>query len=203
MMTLSTPNDRTRPSGSPDSWVLWVDGSGGFLIVDQHEVSIGGPASEQEATIGVQADLHRREAALTRSQGEYRIEPLDGTVTVDGQVITRAVSLRAGDPFTLGRHVRFWFHQPHPLSASAKLSVEPRTRLRPHVDAVLWLDDTLVIGPSEDCHVRVPHAEGALVLMRRGAVWQVKPTAGEAHWRPLTPGRRLDGLGISMTLEPR
>ncbi|WP_157609843.1 hypothetical protein [Roseimaritima ulvae] len=202
-MTLSTPNDQVRHSGSPDSWVLWVDGSGGFLIVDQSQVTIGGPASEREATIGVQADLHRREAALSRHRGEYRIEPLDGRVSIAEQMITETVSLRAGEPFTLGSHVRFWFHQPHPLSASAKLSVEPRTRLRPHVDAVLWLDDTLVLGPSDDCHVQVPHAEGPLVLMRRGARWQVKPTVGKVAWRALTPGRRLDGLGISMTLEPR
>ncbi len=205
-----------RPGDAPQAWLLWVDGAGGFLILLTSEVSIGGPASEDQAMIGVQADLHRREAQVLRSGGEYFVQALDGAVSVEGQ--NRAdqdrqpLALRSRDTFTLGRDTEVLFARPHPLSASARLSLAGHGRLRPHVDAVLLLDDTLIVGPTDDCHVRVPHAEGALVLVRQPRQWQLKPLLGpgiqssgtqsSGQWQTLTPGQRFEQFGVAMTVEP-
>ncbi len=211
MMTLPTANDSPGPTASPRSWLLWVDGGGGFLLLDQPRFLLGGPASggsngvavddDGQTVVAVQADLRRREAELSRHSGRYVLAPRDGRVQMGPQRIHESAFLRSDDRFQLGSGVAFHFDVPHPLSGSARLRVDRRTRFRPHVDAVLWLDDTLVLGPTDDCHVRVSHAEGPLVMMRRQDAWQVKPVAAGESWRALTPGRRLEGLGISFLLE--
>jgi len=184
-----------------DRWMLWVDGAGGFMIIASPSVTIGGPASESEAMVSVQADLHRREASLQRQHGEYSIGAIDGTVEVGGQAVTGSVQLRSGESFVLAGTTTFAFQRPHPLSASARLTVGSRTRLRPHADGILLLDDTLVIGATDDCHIPAVHAEGTLVLVQRAGAWQCKATNGKATWQPLELGQRCDLLGVSMTME--
>lgn len=217
-------DDRSPGTAAAPRWLLWVDAAGGFLVLGGQCWAIGGPADEAQAAICVQADLRRQHAQLARVGRDYGLYPAAGNITYparpcpDGMPAAGTVAaeqrrepvpLRCSDRFLLGRSVGFHFVQPSPLSSSARLSVDPPHRLRPHVDAVLLWADTLVVGPTLDCHVVVPHARAALVLLQRDGQWIAKVSgppdlAGGklTDIQPLIAGQRLQQSGISLTLEP-
>lgn len=101
--------------------------------------------------------------------------------------------------------MHFEFCCPHPLSTSARLTVEPRFRFRPHADAVLMLADTLLIGVARSCHIVAAHAEQTNVLFRRGEDWLCKAMGtgagvdGGVH--RVEPGQRMEFGGVSFTVE--
>lgn len=237
-MPLFTTDDRgdgRRPDAAAEPrWLLWVDAAGGYLVLGGQCWTIGGPSSEAEAAICVQADLRRQHAQLARAGRDYALYPAAGGIRlldtgnplrpgdaagspVGGRSRSNAapaaqrcepVPLRCSDRFQLGRSVGFHFVQPSPLSGSARLTVDAPHRLRPHVDAVLLWADTLVIGPTLDCHVVVPHAEGPIVLLQRRGAWIAKVSGGPqpegdaSDTVRLVMGERVQQRGISMTLEP-
>ncbi|QDS91378.1 hypothetical protein FF011L_01070 [Roseimaritima multifibrata] len=209
MHSHSLSTEPSNQSGQPDRWALWVDGAGGFLLITSLSATIGGPASDDEAMIAVQADLRRREALITRSNGQYQVQAVDGRVAPSASASGNresaspqaVVSLRPEDSFVLGDGVPFKFRLPNPLSGSARLTVDRRYRFRSHVDAILLIDDTLVIGPSADCHIQVPHAAGKLVLMPKENAWQIKPAVAGTQWQNLQCGTRWHDFDLSMTLE--
>lgn len=199
-MALSRPDEPAAVDAASPA-ILWVDGVGGFLLWTASRAVIGGPAAEADGTIAVGADLRRREAILERTEAGYGLRPADGRVSLAERTLERAVTLRDGETFTLGRSTRFTFGKPQPLSGSARLSVLPPARFRGHIDAVLMVDDTLLVGPRDDCHVVAPQAEGKLVLMRRQGTWQVKNMMGSGVWQPLTAGQAFREASVSMSLE--
>ena len=230
----SDESDGRRPGAAAGSrWLLWVDAAGGYLVLGGQCWTIGGPASEAEAAICVQADLRRQHAQLARAGRDYALYPAAGGITYPADAADslrppgaanspaadwsrngaahrcEPVPLRCSDRFLLGRSVGFHFVQPSPLSSSARLAVDPPHRLRPHVDGVLLWADTLVIGPTLDCHVVVPHAEGPIVLLQRDGRWLAKGSGGSlpsegngAETVRLVMGERVQQRGVSMTLEP-
>lgn len=203
----------------PNRWMIWVDGVGGFSILARSPWLVGGPAAKRDGAICVQAALGRKEAELIRSSGDYylRLKGAGGAgegargageqrwdATEQNETAKRVERpLRRHDTFRLGEGVQFVFCCPHPLSASARLTLESRFRFLPHADAILLLADTLVLGATQDCHVVAPHAEQTNVLFRRGNDWFCKPfeTGAGANVR-MESGRRLEVGGISLTLEP-
>ena len=66
------PQDGTT-SIDEDRFLLWIDGVGGFLLLTQPVVTIGGP-NGADADIQLLASLSRRHATLHRDAGGYLLE---------------------------------------------------------------------------------------------------------------------------------
>lgn len=196
--------------------MIWVDGVGGFLVLSRSPWLVGGPAAERDGAICVQAALRHQEAELTRSGGDYSLRRLNeagcrgerGERSEQHDRLARTERpLGRQDAFQLGNGVQFEFSCPHPLSTSARLTVEPRFRFRPHADAILLFTDTLLIGATHDCHMVAPHADRTSVLFRRGIDWFCKPLGTGAGSLVATNervelGRRMEICGVALTLEP-
>ena len=90
--------------------------------------------------------------------------------------------------------------QPSPLCDSAVLTLSAPHRFDEHVDSVVFVNETLLVGPGPDCHIRCREASDRAVLTRRDDRWMVK--AGLAgDFQELRPGQRTTLRSLAMTLE--
>jgi hypothetical protein len=169
---------------------LWVDGCGGFRLMQGTAWSVGGAGGWREADIAAIADWPRRAGEIRQEADDYFWVGPDG----------RRRLLAAGQPIPIPGSARLVMERPSALSLSARLSLAAPHRFAGHVDAVLLFRDTLLLGPGRGCHVRCPHAGDSLVLTRRQQTWLVKPT-GSDEFRELVPGVRCTFEDLSMTLE--
>ena len=130
--------------GPPQRYLLWVDGVGGFLVCLANRVTFGQATPEVAVDVPLFADVSRMHASLTRDAEGYLLE---GTrpVQVNGHTVAGAL-LRPGDRITLGTSCQFQFHQPSPVSASARLDLVSGYRLPLALDALLLMADALLLG---------------------------------------------------------
>jgi hypothetical protein len=151
-------------NGPPQRYLLWVDGVGGFLVCLANRVTFGQATPEVAVDVPLFADVSRMHASLTRDEEGYLLE---GTrpVQVNGQTVAGAL-LRPGDRITLGTSCQFQFHQPSPVSASARLDLVSGHRLPLALDAVLLMADALLLGSGEQNHVRLPGVDKSVILYR-------------------------------------
>ena len=190
--------------------ILWVDGVGGYLLADRDEVTLGQAIAGSSVDIGIVGDIRRKAGVIRRSGADYLLQPLQATL-LNGQAIDRAQLLRHSDLFQFGERVRLRFTQPHPLSATARLELVGLGKFQPHVDAVLLMADSCLIGPQANCHVRCPQwnpASAPLTLVRRGQDWFFNATQELlVHGVPqrgliaVVPGLRLCGADFSLSIE--
>ncbi len=211
MATIMTHSNRNVTAPIARRRILWVDGVGGYLLVDRDEVSIGQAIVDSSADIGIVGDLRRRAGAVLRSGGDYLLQPLQST-QLNGQAVERAQLLKHDDRIQFGDRVQLRFTQPHPLSATARLDLIGPGRFEPYVDAVLLLAESCLIGPQAGCHVHCPHWSEAhqapLALVRRQRDWFFNareevlvhglPQRGLI---PVTTGLRLHGADFSLSIE--
>ncbi len=189
------------------SFMLWVDGVGGYLVCTWPQVTIGRSVERSEVDIPIQADIRRRHLRIKRSANGYLAEPLEINKPDDSSV-TRPTILGHGQKFDLGGGVQARFSMPHPLGGSARIDLISRHRTDPWSDAILLLGDALMIGPFESHHVRSPRLSEELLLFRRGNEIVLRaPGAyeldGETKTGDITVNRnmRLVGEGYSVSLE--
>ena len=71
--------------------------------------------------------------------------------------------LRTGDRVTLGATCQFVFHQPVPISPSARLELVSGHRLPLAVDGVLIMAENLILGPTPPVHVAMPDLPANIV----------------------------------------
>jgi hypothetical protein len=160
-----TPAPKSVLDDHPQRFFLWVDGVGGYLICLSPNVSLGQALPEAPVDVPLVADVSRMHATVTRdSEGGYVLEA-PRPVQVNGQSVTRWV-LQPGDRLTLGISCQLRFQKPVPVSVSARLDLVSGHRSLPGVDGVLLMADTLVLGPSEQSHVRIPDLKQPLILYR-------------------------------------
>jgi hypothetical protein len=207
-------------------WLLWIDGVGGYLLLPGDDWAIGGPTAAGDSEICIQGDLSRREACLRRQDANYVLQPL-GTVMLGGRRMNRPATLRDGDVITLGtgvsdsrttsnpvyagqagRGVNLEFTKPHPLSSSAKLTLDGRHKTCPRSDGVILLADTCILGPNRNCHIATPLADCETVLLFRDGGWFCrgggefavagKPVSGRV---PVPLGAQVQSGGLSFSLE--
>jgi tetratricopeptide (TPR) repeat protein len=152
------------PPEPPKRFLLWIDGVGGYLVCLGNRVTLGQAIPDATVDVPVFADVSRLHATLTRDTEGYVLEAARG-VQVNGKPAERAL-LHSGDRVTLGTCCQFQFHQPVPISASARLDLVSGHRLRLAVDAVLLMADTLVLGPGSQVHVAMPDLEKPIILFR-------------------------------------
>lgn len=156
--------------GPAQSRILWIDGVGGYLLLDRDELLIGQAVAGGRQDIGLVGDLSRQAAVLKRTQADYVIQPLQETL-VDGRPITGPHLLNSGASLGWGPRVRLKFTKPHPLSCSARLDLASHHRFQPRVDGVILLADSCILGPSPSCHVYCPDWSQDLLMFRSSHQW--------------------------------
>src|SRR3989442_720812 len=158
------PKLETVARVDPQRFLLWIDGVGGYLVFLGNRITLGQATPETQVDVAVFAEVSRHHATLTRDSEGYLLEALR-SVQVNGRKAER-VLLQSGDRVTLGTSCQLQFHQPVPISASARLQLVSGHRLRLAVEGVLLMADTLVLGPGHQVHVPMPDVNRTLVLYR-------------------------------------
>lgn len=180
------------PKSPVSRWRLWVDGCGGYLLMTGVRWSVGGLSRDSTVDICVQADWPRLAGQISRRGADYfwqgqraadqKILLTDGTqVPVDGSAL-----------MTLGK--------PSQLSDTAVLSLNGPHRFDQHVDGVVLVRETILVGPDSDCHLRCRDASDRVVLQLKGNQWYAK--AGLlGDFQRLEVGSRVVLQSLAMTLE--
>lgn len=187
--------------------ILWIDGVGGFLLVESDEVSIGQAVSGSTADVCIVGDLSRQAAVLRRNAGDYLLQPFQNTV-VNGVGVDRPQLLQGEATIQFGSRVKLRFCKSSPLSATARLDLLSLHRFKPHVNGVLLLSDSCIVGPNPGSHVVCPTWSTELLLFRHGNGWFFRslqlvnvdgqPMQGQI---PLVAGMRMDGEDFSLSIE--
>ncbi|REJ70218.1 MAG: FHA domain-containing protein [Planctomycetota bacterium] len=188
-------------------FVIWMDAVGGFLVCRGDHVHLGQAVPGNRVDVPLQADISRHHASIRRDQEGYLLLP-NARVLLDGQLIAQPTTLCDGQEIDLGGAVKLEFRRPHPLSATARLTVKSHHRLSPPVDAVLLLADSCVIGPATTSHIVARQMTSEAVLFEqdgklamRGA--QPLTIDGTEHVQPglLAEQSRVSGEDFSLSVE--
>lgn len=154
-----------QPTGP--RFMMWVDGVGGYLTCLSETVRIGQAVTGTRVEVPVIGDLSRQHAVIKRQGEAYWIQPCAPT-SVGGRAITEPRWLSHGDEVRLGTSFVMRFHQPHPLSATARLELVSHHRTQPAADGILLMAASCVLGPAPQNHVVCRHWSQDLVLVRQG-----------------------------------
>lgn len=197
-------------SAESGSFLIWVDGVGGYLICTKAINLIGQAVHGTMVSIPLQADVRQRHARIEAVGGLHLIQPL-GPMQIDGRSATldeRHV-LKTGQTITLGVGVRLAYAQTHPLSKSARMDFVSRHRTQPWSDGIILAGQSFILGPNPNNHIFCPRWKHDLILFRRKDQWWAKsdsefciddqPRALEG---PIQFNSHLVGEYFSLTLEP-
>jgi hypothetical protein len=186
--------------------ILWVDGVGGFLVLRGTTASLGPGFCEPLPDVPILADLSRNHAAIRRDGEGYWLSA-DRPTTVNLAPVQRAL-LRSGDRITLGASCQLSFHQPEPLSATARLTLISGHRFSHPVDAVLLMAETMTLDRSPQAHIQTPDLRQRAVIFRQGDQLALKASCsiranGQAQRdrAVLTPGTPTSVEDLTITLE--
>ena len=188
-------------------FLLWVDAVAGYLVCLGDRVVLGRAGNDGEADVPLLGDLSKRHATLTRDGDDYVLNALQPTY-VNGRKV-EAAALRDGDVVRLGSTVELEFHQPNPVSATARLAPIGGKRLPMAVDGVILMSDTCLMGATSRMHIKASGLEQPVVLYRAaGGIWCRAAGKIEVDGRffkeraPLEWRSRVQGEGFSFSLEP-
>jgi len=203
----NTPAARAgEASETPQRFLLWVDGVGGFLVCMDDEIVLGQASPGNRIAVPIRGDVSRQHARIRREDG-YLIEPL-GEVWINGRQIHRTTILADGDEIRLGAGVCYRFRQPHALSSTARLEPLSRHRTQPSADAVLLMAESCVLGPKWQNHIVCREWSNDVVLYRRDGVLNCRAMEGiEVDGRFCDEQARLEldshvvGSDFSLSLE--
>ena len=201
---LEPPDDKPRQP----RFILWIDAVGGYLVCLSNQVVIGQAHPGSRVEVPLQADISRRHAAIRREGEGYLVEPLGGSVRLDGKPIEGAALLSDGDELELGDGVRLRFRRPHVLSSSARLEILSRHRTQPFVDGVILMAESCVLGPKWQNHVVCRDWSSDVVLYRQEdklfcRAMESLEIDGKLHdgRGKLGPNSRVVGSDFSLSLE--
>lgn len=182
----------TNSSPPASRWRLWIDGCGGFLLLTGDHWSVGGLSHTDLADVCVRADWPRNAGTIERRGGDYFWQ---GSRSKEQREL-----ISAGRPLPIAGTATITMSKPSQLTNSATLQLKPPHRFHEHVDGVVLVDETLLIGPQTDCHVHCHQASDRAVLNRRDGRWLGKVgLAGD--FEELHPGTRATMGSLAMTLE--
>ena len=191
-----------------DSFLMWVDGVGGYLVCASNVNTIGQAVPQANISIPIQGDLRRRHARLETVAGQHLIHPL-GPVTIDDVEIVDPVEIKHGQVIALDGGVKLKYTQPHPLSKSGRLDFVSRHRTNPWSDSVLVASQSIILGPNRDNHVFCPTWSSDLILFERNGKWfcrgkerlEIDGTSYEQEGE-ISFDSRIVGEDYSLKLEP-
>ncbi len=174
---------------NPRQLTLWIDGCGGFGLLTGSRCSIGGVSASSDCDVQVQTDWPRRAGWIERLQGEY-------FWCSEGK---EKQWLRHGELVPIPGTAKLRLERPNPLSHSATLTLASPHRFANHLDAWVLVQDTVIIGPGQDCHVRCRELDERWVLVESGEKWRLK--VGQSPAKELEFGRRMMSDRVGLTLE--
>jgi hypothetical protein len=188
-MTLSTETAAVDPTHPKRAFTLWIDGCGGFRLLTGTSWSVGGAAGAATCDIAVQTDWPRLAGRVRRQNGEYFWDASGETQQW----------LRQDGIVPIPGSATLMLRRPSPLSQSVLLSLTSSHRFAGHVDAVVLVKDTVLVGPGAECHARCRGLEQRLVLIEKDGEWRVK--TGQKSPEPIVLGTRFIAENVGMTLE--
>ena len=154
--------------------------------------SVGGFSSEKTADICVRADMPRHAGTIRRAGSDYFWQ---GARSTDPRIL-----INHGQPIPIPGSAKLTLGLPSPLSDSAVLQLNAPHRFDQHVDGVVLVSETLLIGPGTDCHLRCRELADRAILNRRGDRWLAKVgLAGD--FEELNFGQRMMFRSLAMMLE--
>jgi hypothetical protein len=152
---------------SSEKFILWIDRVGAFLLCLKNEVTFGGPAAEGgRADVSLLANLSRRHVTFVRS-GERYLLLAHSAVQVAGRAVHDRVDLSDGYEVALGPNVRLKFRLPSVMSGTARIEFVSDHRPARSADGVILMDETCLIGPGPENHIRCPAWPHSVLLFRR------------------------------------
>ncbi|NND95962.1 MAG: hypothetical protein HKN47_01380 [Pirellulaceae bacterium] len=169
-----------------------MDGCGGFLLLPGKRWTVGGFDPTTPADLCVRADWPRRAGVIEREKTDYFWQPA-GTDAAR-QLITPPQSL------PISGSANMTLNCPSPLSNSATISLRGPHRFIGHVDGAVLVNETMLIGPTSDCHIRTMEYPDRAILVCRDGVWQAKVDSEKA-FVTLPLGERITLQSLAMTLE--
>jgi hypothetical protein len=201
-------NTSPAPSAG-DKFVLWIDQVGAFLVCLNDEVTIGGPAAEgAQADVSLLANLSRRHVTFVRS-GERYLLVAHAPSHLAGRPVHDRSDLGDGYEVSLGASVRLAFRLPSMMSGTARIDFVSDHRPARAVDAIVLMDETCLVGPGPENHIRCPGWKNSVLLFRRdGKLWcKSRETLfiGGRHapdGAELEPGSVVTGNEMRFRMEP-
>lgn len=188
-------------------FVMWIDAVGGILVCRGDHIYLGQAIPGNRVDVPIQADISRRHVSIRRDEEGYLLLPI-ARVLLDGKLVTVPTPLVDGQLIDLGGAVQMEFHRPHPLSATARLTIISHHRTQPPVDSILLLADSCVIGPTRSCHVMARGMAQEVVLFEQGKQLQFRAagpiTIDDNEYErqgPVTEQSRISGEDFSLSLE--
>ena len=188
-------------------FILWIDAVGGFLVCLGDEIVLGRPAEGAGVDVPILADLSRRHAVIRRDGESYLLEAIHPT-KVDGRAVQGVTSLNDGSVIELASNVELRFRRPHPLSGSARLEIISGHKTVPHLDAILLMAESCVLGPAWQNHVVCRPWERDVVLFKHQNQLHCRSkspltAAGEVHTGSLAlqSGVRVEGEDLAFSVE--
>ncbi|MBT6153536.1 MAG: hypothetical protein HOK71_00250 [Planctomycetaceae bacterium] len=189
--------------------MLWIDSVGSFLLCQGEKTTIGGPqGSSESADLSLLANLSRKHATLIRSGDGYLLEA-HAAVQVSGRSVNGRINLSSGCEILLGENVRLKFQLPSALSATATIEFLSDHRPDRSVNGVILMDETCLLGPGRENHVRCPGWPESVLLFRRGGSLWCKSRAeicidNEPALEPreLHAGSVVAGVDMRFRIEP-
>lgn len=175
-----------------ESLQLWIDGCGGFALLPGVCWSVGGAGEPSAVDVAVQADWPRRAGKIQREDTDYFWETDDGCRMLLHPPMT--VPIPGSACLTL--------HRPSPLSRSASLRITPPHRFVGHVDQVILVADSVLIGPSSACHIHCRQLSQRWILTPNGQDLRLHGPAGEPA-REIRQGVRIEIDQMAMRFEAR
>lgn len=167
----ATATDTATATGTAAGWQLWVDRVGGYRLVTGPRLTIGGPGGTGGVDLAVGGRWPSQAGSLQRSaDGDWLLTTSQpgGPATPLGD--QESLGWLAGklQRWTAAAGPQLVYRRPTPLSRSAVLSIPPPHRLLDPLDAVIWFQDSLLLGPEPHNHVCAPSLSSlGLVIYRR------------------------------------
>ena len=151
------------------SYMLWIDGVGSWLVVCGRSVVLGGAVESSAADIRLMAPMSRRHAEFEQSDEGWTMRvPGTGEANAGaGAGAQRATMLTSGQVLEFPGRVQLEFRVPNVLSVSAVLVPEAPQRLVPYADGIVLLADRMLIGPRRDAHICCPQLSDQFVFYLR------------------------------------
>ena len=190
MSVIDSQQNIQTPSAS--RWRLWIDGCGGYLLVNGVQWSVGGLSRATNADVCVQADWPRLAGQISRRGADYFWQ---GQNSLESKTL-----LTDGTPFPIQGSALMTLGKPSQLSDTAVLSLNAPHRFDQHVDGVVLVRETVLVGPGSDCHLRCRGASDRAILQLKNNQWYAK--AGLlGDFQKLEVGHRVVIQSLAMTLE--
>lgn len=223
----SDDHDRQRPP-IVRRWRLWIDRGGGFDIWQGERLTIGGAGGNPPADFAIRCAWPSRVATLVRSASSDRIVPAENWRQIQARFSPYAATGSPGNtpiaeehplshrPLLADQLLRLQptgavglpgatpvvrYRRPSPLSRSAVVSVLPPHRTVAPVDAMIWLEQTLLIGPESFNHAQTPGlSPRQWVLFRRQDQWWIRGESLEPQ--PIPESRMWQFEDWSLMIKP-